>query len=118
VGSTTIVQAPGSSRFTGFVVVGDGSPSGYFGCPPMSFSLTGTVMAGGGISFVTRGARPPVGPCPTPGETTFTGVIEPRGREGYGITDALSARGTVTVDCSGAGEGEYTFDQIISAWED
>jgi hypothetical protein len=106
-GSMTIVQAPGSSSFTGFAVVA--GPSGYYGCPPMSFSLTGTVQAGGAISIVTRGPQPRLGPCPAPAESTFTGVI---GRE------TLSARGSVTVNCPGAGEGEYRFDQIISADKD
>ena len=114
-GVITIVQAPGSSRFTGFADV-SGFPSSY-ACPPISFSLTGTIEAGGAISIVTRGPRPPVGPCPTPGETTFTGVIEPKAGSGSATRDHFSARGTVKVDCPGAGEGEYSFDQIISAYQ-
>jgi hypothetical protein len=109
-GSITIVQAPGSSRITGFAEVG-GPPSSW-ACPPNSFSVTGTIEAGNAISFVTRGPQPPVGPCPTPGETTFTGWIDfPKGRL------RLHARGTVKVVCPGAGEGEYSFDQIIDGFK-
>jgi hypothetical protein len=99
-GSLTIAQVPGSTAISGFAVVS--SP-----CPPLSFELTGTVQAGGAITFFTQGPRPPGGPCPTPGRTTFNGVVG----------DTLSARGTVMVECPGAGEGEYRFDQIVTAWK-
>jgi hypothetical protein len=99
-GSLTIAQVPGSEKITGFAVVS--SP-----CPALSFDVTGTVQAGGAITFMTRGPRPPGGPCPTPGQAVFNVVIG----------DTLSARGTVLVECPGAGEGEYRFDQIVSAWK-
>jgi hypothetical protein len=98
-GSMTLSQEPGSDKFTGFAVVG--AP-----CPAVSFDLTGTVTAGGGVTIVTRGPKPGAGTCPLPPPSTYNGQIE---------GNLLSARTEVKVNCPGELEGEYTFNQIITA---
>ena len=98
-GSMTLVQEPGSNNFTGFAVVG--SP-----CPAVSFDLTGSVTAGGSITILTRGPRPGAGTCPLPPPSTYTGLFQ---------NNQISARTQVKLDCPGELEGEYTFNQIITA---
>jgi hypothetical protein len=98
-GSMTITQEPGSDKFSGFAVVG--SP-----CPGESFELTGSVTPGGAVTIVTRGPRPGAGSCPLPPPSTYTGLFQ---------TNTLSARTQVKVACPGELEGEYTFNQIITA---
>ena len=98
-GSMTLAQEPGSSNFSGFAVVG--AP-----CPGVSFDLTGTVTPGGAVTILTRGPRPGAGTCPLPPPSTYTGTM---------TGNTLSARTTVKVDCPGPGEGEYTFNQIVTA---
>jgi hypothetical protein len=98
-GSMTITQEPGSDKFSGFAVVG--AP-----CPAESFELTGTVTTGGTVTILTRGPRPGAGTCPLPPPSTYTGLIQ---------GNTLSARTQVKVDCPGEGEGQYTFNQIITA---
>jgi hypothetical protein len=98
-GSMTITQEPGSDKFSGFAVVG--SP-----CPAESFELTGSVTPGGAVSILTRGPRPGAGSCPLPPPSTYTGLFQ---------GNTLSARTQVKVACPGELEGEYTFNQIITA---
>ena len=98
-GSMTLVQEPGSDKFTGFAVVG--SP-----CPAVSFDVAGSVTSGGAVTIVTRGPKPGAGTCPLPPPSTYTGLFQ---------NNQLSARTQVKVDCPGELEGEYTFNQIITA---
>jgi hypothetical protein len=98
-GSMTLAQEPGSDKFTGFAVVG--SP-----CPAVSFELSGSVTPGGAVTILTRGPRPGAGTCPLPPASTYTGLFQNNG---------ISARTQVRVDCPGELEGEYTFNQIITA---
>ncbi len=98
-GSMTLVQEPGSDHFSGFAVVG--AP-----CPAVSFDLTGSVTVGGAVTLLTRGPKPGAGTCPLPPPSTYSGVFQ-------GST--ISARTEVKVDCPGELEGEYTFNQIITA---
>jgi hypothetical protein len=98
-GSMTLVQEPGSDKFSGFAVVG--SP-----CPAVSFELAGSVTRGGGVTIVTRGPKPGAGTCPLPPPSTYTGLFQ---------NNQLSARTQVRLDCPGEEEGEYTFNQIITA---
>lgn len=98
-GSMTITQEPGSDKFSGFAVVG--SP-----CPAESFEVTGSVTAGGAVTILTRGPRPGAGSCPLPPPSTYTGLFQ---------GNTLSARTQVKVSCPGELEGEYTFNQIITA---
>jgi hypothetical protein len=98
-GSMTLAQEPGSDRFTGFAVVG--AP-----CPAESFELTGTITLGGAVTITTRGPRPGAGTCPLPPPSQYTGVFQ---------NGLLSARTQVKVQCPGDLEGEYTFNQIITA---
>lgn len=98
-GSMTLAQEPGSDKFTGFAVVG--AP-----CPAVSFELTGSVTAGGAVTIVTRGPRPGAGTCPLPPPSTYTGLFQ---------NNLLSARTQLKLDCPGELEGEYTFNQIITA---
>jgi hypothetical protein len=98
-GSMTITQEPGSDKFSGFAVVG--AP-----CPAESFELTGSVTAGGAVTILTRGPRPGAGSCPLPPPSTYTGLFQ---------GNTLSARTQVKLDCPGELEGEYTFNQIITA---
>lgn len=98
-GSMTLTQEPGSNQFNGFAVVG--SP-----CPAVSFDLSGSVTPGGAVTLVTRGPRPGAGTCPLPPPSTYTGLFQ---------NNLLSARTQVKVDCPGELEGEYTFNQIITA---
>jgi len=98
-GSMTITQEPGSDKFTGFAVVG--SP-----CPAESFDLTGSVTPGGAVTILTRGPKPGAGTCPLPPPSTYTGLF---------ANNTISARTQVKVECPGELEGEYTFNQIITA---
>jgi hypothetical protein len=98
-GNMTITQEPGSDKFSGFAVVG--SP-----CPAESFELTGSVTTGGAVTIVTRGPRPGAGTCPLPPPSTYTGLFQ---------GNTLSARTQVKVNCPGTDEGEYTFNEIITA---
>ena len=98
-GSMTLTQEPGSDKFTGFAVVG--SP-----CPAESFELTGSVTTGGAVTIQTRGPRPGAGTCPLPPPSTYEGLFQ---------DNTLSARTQVKVTCRGADEGEYTFNEIITA---
>ena len=98
-GSMTLAQEPGSNQFSGFAVVG--SP-----CPAVSFELSGSVTPGGAVTIVTRGPKPGAGTCPLPPPSTYTGLFQ---------NNLLSARTQVKVDCPGELEGEYTFNQIITA---
>jgi hypothetical protein len=72
----------------------------------VSFDLSGSVTPGGAVTFITRGPRPGSGTCPLPPPSTYTGTL---------TGNTLSARTTVKVDCPGPGEGEYTFNQIVTA---
>ena len=96
-GSLTIVQEPGSDKFSGFAVVA--SP-----CRAVSFDLTGSVTAGGSVTILTRGPRSGAGPCPQPPPSSYTGLFQ---------NNTISARTQVKVECGE--EGEYTFDQIVTA---
>ncbi|HEY7510716.1 MAG TPA: hypothetical protein VIG50_10715 [Vicinamibacteria bacterium] len=98
-GSMTLVQEPNSAKFSGFAVVG--SP-----CPAVSFELTGSVTPGGSVTILTRGPRPGAGTCPLPPPSTYTGLFQ---------GNTISARTQVKLDCPGDLEGEYTFNQIITA---
>jgi hypothetical protein len=98
-GSMTLTQEPGASQFTGFAVVG--AP-----CPAVSFELTGSITPGGGVTIVTRGPKPGAGTCPLPPPSTYTGQF---------TNNLISARTQVKVNCPGEQEGEYTFNQIITA---
>jgi hypothetical protein len=98
-GSMTLTQEPGSDKFTGFAVVG--AP-----CPAVSFDLTGSVTAGGAVTVLTRGPQPGAGTCPLPPPSTYEGLFQ---------NNLISARTQVKVDCPGDLEGEYTFNQIITA---
>ena len=98
-GSMTITQEPGSDKFSGFAVVG--SP-----CPAESFELTGSVTTGGAVTIVTRGPRPGAGTCPLPPPSAYTGLFQ---------GNTLSARTQLKLTCPGELEGEYTFNQIITA---
>jgi hypothetical protein len=98
-GSMTVAQEPNSDKFSGFAVVG--AP-----CPAVSFDLTGSVTPGGAVTILTRGPKPGAGTCPLPPPSTYTGTFQ---------GNLLSARTQVKVDCPGEGEGEYTFNQIITA---
>jgi len=98
-GSMTLAQEPGSDKFSGFAVVG--TP-----CPAVSFELSGSVTAGGAVTLVTRGPQPGAGTCPLPPPSTYTGLFQ---------NNLLSARTQVKVSCPGELEGEYTFNQIITA---
>ena len=98
-GSMTLVQEPGSDKFSGFAVVG--AP-----CPAVSFDLTGSVTSGGSVTILTRGPRPGAGTCPLPPPSTYTGLFQ---------GNTISARTQVKLNCPGELEGEYTFDQIITA---
>jgi hypothetical protein len=98
-GSMTLAQEPGSDKFSGFAVVG--SP-----CPAESFELAGSITAGGAVTITTRGPRPGAGTCPLPPPSTYTGLFQ---------GGLLSARTQVKVNCPGELEGEYTFNQIITA---
>jgi len=89
----------GSDKFNGFAVVG--TP-----CPAVSFELAGTVTPGGAVTIVTRGPQPGAGTCPLPPPSTYTGLFQ---------NNLLSARTQVKVQCPGELEGEYTFNQIITA---
>ena len=102
-GNLTIVQSPGASSFTGFGVVS--AP-----CPAVSFDLVGKVQAGGAITFDTGGPRAGAGPCPAPPVSTYTGTLSKDGRQ-------MSARSTKTLNCPGEGEGEYQFNQIVTAYK-
>ena len=102
-GSLTIVQSPGASSFTGFGVVS--AP-----CPAVSFDLVGKVHVGGAISFDTGGPKAGAGPCPAPPVSTYTGTLSKDGRQ-------MSARSTKTLNCPGEGEGEYQFNQIVTAYK-
>jgi hypothetical protein len=101
-GNLTIVQSPGASSFTGFGVVS--AP-----CPAVSFDLVGKVQVGGAISFDTGGPKAGAGPCPAPPVSTYTGTLSKDGRQ-------MSARSTKTLNCPGEGEGEYQFNQIVTAY--
>lgn len=98
-GSMTLTQEPGSNQFTGFAVVG--AP-----CPAVSFELAGSITPGGGVTLVTRGPKPGAGTCPLPPPSSYSGQFQ---------NNTISARTQVTVDCPGELEGEYTFNQIITA---
>jgi hypothetical protein len=98
-GSMTLAQEPGADKFTGFAVVG--AP-----CPAVSFDLTGSVTPGGAVTIVTRGPQPGAGTCPLPPPSTYEGLFQ---------NNLLSARTQVKVNCPGDLEGEYTFNQIITA---
>ena len=98
-GSMTLVQEPNTDKFSGFAVVG--SP-----CPAVSFDLSGSVTAGGSVTILTRGPRPGAGTCPLPPPSTYTGLFQ---------GNTISARTQVKLDCPGELEGEYTFNQIITA---
>ena len=102
-GNLTIVQSPGASSFTGFGVVS--AP-----CPAVSFDLVGKVQVGGAISFDTGGPKAGAGPCPAPPVSTYTGTLSKDGRQ-------MSARSTKTLNCPGEGEGEYQFNQIVTAYK-
>jgi hypothetical protein len=96
-GTMTLVQEPGSDKFTGFAVVN--SP-----CKAVSFDVAGSVAPGGAITFLTRGPASGAGPCPQPPPSTYSGLFQ---------NNTISARNQVKVECGG--EGEYTFNQIVSA---
>ena len=96
-GSMTLVQEPGSNKFTGFAVVN--AP-----CKAVSFELAGSVTPGGAITFVTRGPASNAGPCPQPPPSAYEGLFQ---------NNTISARSQVKVACGE--EGEYTFNQIVSA---
>ena len=98
-GSMTLSQEPGSDKFKGFAVVG--TP-----CPAVSFDLAGSVTPGGAVTLETRGPQPGAGTCPLPPPSTYTGLFQ---------NNLLSARTQVKVACPGELEGEYTFNQIITA---
>jgi len=98
-GSMTLAQEPGSDKFNGFAVVG--TP-----CPAVSFELTGSVTPGGAVTILTRGPQPGAGTCPLPPPSTYEGLFQ---------NNLLSARTQVKVQCPGELEGEYTFNQIITA---
>ena len=98
-GSMTLSQEPGSDKFKGFAVVG--TP-----CPAVSFDLAGSVTPGGAVTIETRGPQPGAGTCPLPPPSTYTGLFQ---------SNLLSARTQVKVTCPGELEGEYTFNQIITA---
>ena len=102
-GSLTLTQEPNSPAIKGFAVVSSN-------CPPLSFDLTGSVTAGGEISFKTGGPKPAGGPCPAPPVTSYTGSFT---TAGSALT--ISARGLTSVMCPGELEGEYKFTQLISA---
>lgn len=95
-GSMTITQQPGSATIGGFVVVT--SPP----CEPVSFNLTGTVQAGGAVTFTTNGPRPPQGPCPGGQNIEYTGTFTNNNR-------LLSARGVTRVQCPEFGEHVFTY---------
>ena len=96
-GSMTIVQEPGSDKFTGFGVVN--AP-----CKAVSFDLSGSVTSGGAVTFLTRGPASGAGPCPQPPPSAYSGLFQ---------NNTISARNQVKVACGA--EGEYVFDQIVTA---
>jgi hypothetical protein len=105
-GSVTLSQtgnAGGSGLLTGFVVVG--RP-----CPAQSFDLTGTVQGDGSVHFKSGGPKPPEGQCPAAAVVEYAGVVSQK----VNYLE-LSARGTVTLDCPGPGEGPQQMDYILSA---
>ena len=63
-------------------------------------------MPGGAATILTRGPKPGAGTCPLPPPSTYTGLF---------TNNTISARTQVKVDCPGELEGEYTFNQIITA---
>jgi len=99
-GSITLSQSAPSGNtgsLSGFVVVD--AP-----CAPESYSLTGTVSAGGAVEFTTNGPRPLEGPCPGGTGVRYTGQIT--ADSGY---RSLSARGATTVTCPQFGEHDFTY---------
>jgi hypothetical protein len=98
-GSMTLVQEPGSDKFSGFAVVG--AP-----CKAVSFDLTGSVTSGGALTIVTSGPASNAGPCPQPPPSAYSGLYQ---------GNQVSARSQVKVQC--AEEGEYVFDQILTAYK-
>jgi hypothetical protein len=87
----------GTATLSGFVVVD--AP-----CAPESYSLTGTVMAGGAVTFTTNGPRPLEGPCPGGTGIPYSGQVT--AEDGY---RTLSARGVTTVTCPQFGPHEFTY---------
>ena len=98
-GSLTIAQAAGSPSFSGFAVVG--AP-----CPAESFELVGTVQRSGALTMTMRGPRPGAGTCPLPPVALYQGLLD---------AGVISVRNQVQLDCPGAGEGQYVFNQIVTA---
>ena len=95
-GSLTISQAPSSSALSGFAVVG--SP-----CPPVSFNLTGTIQADGTLTLTGDGPRPVSCESQT---ATYSGQ--------FSNGSLLSARASVTLNCSGEVQGRHRFDYIVT----
>jgi hypothetical protein len=98
-GQLTITQAAGSRTLGGFAVVG--AP-----CPAESFELTGTVDPSGAMTINMRGPRPGAGTCPLPPVAAYTGLLD---------NQVISIRNQVTLSCPGDGEGQYVFNQIVTA---
>jgi hypothetical protein len=85
------------AHLSGFAVVD--SP-----CAPESCDLTGSVRAGGAVSFTTDGPRPPEGPCPGGTAVPLSGQITSQDQ-----WRTLAVRGAVTVTCPQFGEHEFTY---------
>lgn len=100
-GNLTITHETNSPTFSGFAVVA--AP-----CPPVSFDLSGTVDAAGGVRVTTRGPRPGAGTCPQLPVSTYTGTF---------VRNTLSLRTSANVVCPGDLEGEYTFNIIVTAFK-
>ena len=98
-GNLTINHDPASSTFSGFAVVA--AP-----CPPLSFDLTGSIDASRGVRITMRGPRPGAGSCPQFPSSTYTGSY---------VGNTLSIRASATVLCPGPGDGEHTFNIILTA---
>jgi len=103
-GSMTLSQsatAGQSATLDGFTVIQSG-------CPQGTYDVTGTLRPDGSMTLTTAGPRPNEGQCP---------VAETAHYDGQVSNNVYSGRAAETVNCPGPGEGDHSFNYVMTAYK-